>query len=157
MIRLAFPGRSFLMRAAAQHCRVPRPSQERACNRISLFEDDATLAMCLQYNLESAGYEVEWMSTGTAAAEHIAVDPPALIVLDWMLPGLTGIEVLRKIRSSPMHLSTPVIMLTARTGREDRERALAAGADAFMSKPFSMLELMTIVNRLTRRSRFDLL
>jgi two-component system, OmpR family, phosphate regulon response regulator PhoB len=145
------------MSTVSRHGPVPHSSRSLPCKRISLFEDDAILALCLRYNFESAGYEVEWMTTGARAVERIVIDPPALIVLDWMLPGLSGIEILRKIRSRQGHISTPVIMLTARTGREDRERALGAGADAFISKPFSIAELMTVVDRLTRRSHVDLL
>ena len=115
-----------------------------------MIEDDENLALLLRYNLEAAGYAVETLTSGPAADTRLATHALDLVILDWGLPGLSGIEVLRKLRSRGGGTYVPVIMLTARGERESRLRALATGADVFMSKPFSISQLISQVERLLR-------
>jgi len=100
------------------------------------------MALLLAYNLEAAGHLVSVIASGTGAVEHLVAAEPELVVLDWELPGLSGIEVLRQIRQRLSPRRVPVIMLTGRNGSDDRTRALGTGADIFLSKPFAMTELM---------------
>ncbi len=124
------------------------PDQRRC--RIVLVEDDGNLALLLRYNLEARGYEVDWVSDGSAVLSHICSDPPDAVVLDWGLPGLSGIEVLRRMRACNVLRSVPVLMLTARCLPEDRQRALTTGATAFLAKPFSIPEVLAALKRMSR-------
>lgn len=123
------------------------PLQGKSSPRIALVEDDESLAQLLLYNLGSVGYAVEWTAHGTAALKRLLGDPPDLVLLDWVLPGLSGIEILRQIRQNPHTRRLPVLMLTARTGREDQQRATELGVDAFIPKPFAVGD---VVGRLQR-------
>jgi two-component system phosphate regulon response regulator PhoB len=116
--------------------------------RIALIEDDESLALLLRYNLEAVGYTVEWCAHGTLALRRVLDDPPDLVMLDWLIPGLSGIEILRKIRQEAHTRSLPVLMLTARTDREDRMRAAELGVDAFICKPFAVGEVMSRLQHL---------
>jgi two-component system, OmpR family, phosphate regulon response regulator PhoB len=124
------------------------PSQGKAAPRIALIEDDESLALMLRYNLDAIGYAVEWTAHGTAALTRLLDDPPDLVVLDWVLPGLSGIEILRQIRLNTHTRALPVVMLTARTDREDRLRALQLGVDAFVAKPFAVGDVISRLQRL---------
>lgn len=121
----------------------------RRRRRILLVEDDANLALVLRYNLEARGYVVDWMSEGLAVLGHLRVNPTDVVVLDWTLPGLSGIEILRRMRGCNSLQSVPVLMLTARCLPEERQRAMETGANTFLAKPFSLLELIAVVNGLT--------
>lgn len=110
--------------------------------RIMIVEDDLTLALLLQYNLEAAGYEVEHHERGDAAERRIAACKPDLVLLDWVLPGLSGVELCRRIRRDEATRELPIIMLTARTDRADREFAVRVGASDFLAKPFSISEVL---------------
>lgn len=121
----------------------------RRCRRIVLVEDDDNLALVLRYNLEAWGYAVDRMSDGLTVLGHLLVDPPDAVVLDWTLPGLSGIEILRRMRTCSGLKSVPVLMLTARCLPEDRQRATETGANAFLAKPFSLVEIIATVHRLT--------
>jgi len=118
--------------------------------RVALVEDDDTLALLLRYNLEAAGCAVAWFDRGDDAAKRIISDPPDLVILDWSVPGLAGIEVLRRIRADARTRLLPVAMLTARTDPADRHRAESHGADAYILKPFSVREAMMELLRLLR-------
>lgn len=116
--------------------------------RIVLVEDDRDLALLLRYNFEARGYSVRWIANGSSALGEMRVDAPDAAVLDWGLPGLAGIEVLRRMRECHVLSPVPVLMLTARCLSEDRRRALETGANAFLAKPFSIHEVIDVVQRL---------
>lgn len=119
--------------------------------KIGLIEDEPDLTVLLKYNFESQGYEVETMSRGDEAEDALREGHFDLLVLDWMLPGLSGIELLRRLRRSPTTKSIPIIVLTARTTESDLIRAFETGADDFLAKPFSVRELMARAEALLRR------
>jgi two-component system phosphate regulon response regulator PhoB len=121
--------------------------------KILVVEDEAALVTLLRYNLEKAGFDVCDTGDGGEALTVIRDMKPDLVVLDWMLPTLSGIEVCRQIRRSPEHSSLPVIMLTARGEEGDRIRGLACGADDYVTKPFSPSELIARIHAVLRRSR----
>lgn len=119
---------------------------------VLIVEDEAVLAEMLKYNLESEGYAVRCAETSEEAELFIAEDPPDLIVLDWMLPRISGIELCRRLRTRADTRSIPILMLTARTEEADRIRGLTTGADDYVTKPFSLPELMARVRAILRRS-----
>jgi two-component system phosphate regulon response regulator PhoB len=121
--------------------------------RILIVEDEEALALLLRYNLEAEGYEVETISRGDEAEVRLREQIPDLVMLDWMLPGLSGIELCRRIRTRQETTDVPVIMLTARTEESDRIRGLATGADDYIVKPFSVPELLARVQAVLRRAR----
>lgn len=119
--------------------------------RILLVEDEEPLTMLLRYNLEAAGYAVEAVARGDEAELKLAENPPDLVLLDWMLPGLSGIELCRRWRARPATARLPIIMLTARGEEGERVRGLATGADDYIVKPFSLPELIARIGALLRR------
>jgi two-component system phosphate regulon response regulator PhoB len=121
--------------------------------RILIIEDEESLTLLLRYNLQAAGYEVESVSRGDEAELRISEQTPDLILLDWMLPGLSGMELCRRIRARRETATLPVIILTARGEEADRVRGLATGADDYIVKPFSVPELLARVRALLRRTR----
>src|SRR3974390_3366590 len=120
--------------------------------RILIVEDEEPLTMLLRYNLEAEGYDVETASRGDEADTRLKEGSPDLIVLDWMLPGLSGIELCRRLRARPETRQLPIIMLTARGEESERVRGLSTGADDYIVKPFSVPELLARVNALLRRA-----
>lgn len=118
------------------------PWRQGATPSVVLIEDDDTLALILSYNLEAEGCRVTRLSDGGEALERLREIGPDLVVLDWALPNLSGIEILRRLRRDTATRALPVVMLTARTGTADRRRAIDSGANLFVSKPFGMQELM---------------
>ena len=119
--------------------------------RILIVEDEETLLELLRYNLEKAGYIVEAIAHGDQADARLKEMVPDLLVLDWMLPGLSGIELCRRLRQSGQTRSLPIIILTARGEESDRVRGFDTGADDYVVKPFSVKELMARVAALLRR------
>ena len=119
---------------------------------ILVVEDEAALATMLRYNLEREGYRVAEASDGQEALASIADEPPDLVLLDWMLPSLSGIEVCRQIRRRPETSQLPVIMLTARGEDRDAVRALDIGADDYITKPFNLDSLLARIRALLRRA-----
>ena len=119
---------------------------------IMIVEDEADLSLMLRYNLEAEGFQVAAAATGDEAAEMVRDAPPDLILLDWMLPGLSGIELCRRWRAKQETASIPIIMLTARGEEEERVRGLETGADDYVVKPFSIPELLARIQALLRRS-----
>src|SRR5512136_1843475 len=115
---------------------------------ILLVEDALDLAQVILRDLEAEGYRVLHAADGVAALDLFAAQPPTLVVLDWMLPRLNGLEVLRRLRQSS---ALPVLMLTARGEEADRVLGLEVGADDYLTKPFSMRELIARVHALLRR------
>jgi len=119
---------------------------------VLLVEDEAALVTVLRYNLEKQGFRVEEAADGEEAMTRIAESGPDLVLLDWMLPVMSGIEVCRQIRRRPATRDLPVIMVTARTEDQDAVRGLNVGADDYITKPFSMDALLARVRALLRRS-----
>ncbi|MBI3433949.1 MAG: phosphate regulon transcriptional regulator PhoB [Proteobacteria bacterium] len=121
--------------------------------RVLIVEDEAPLTLLLRYNLEAEGYDVEAASRGDEAELRLQEAPPDLAVIDWMLPGLSGIELVRRLRARAATRELPIIMLTARGEEAERVRGLASGADDYIVKPFSVPELLARVRALLRRAR----
>jgi two-component system, OmpR family, phosphate regulon response regulator PhoB len=119
---------------------------------ILIVEDEADLRELVRYNLEAEGFRVSTAESGDEAVERIRDGVPDLILLDWMLPGLSGIELCRRWRSREETARTPIIMITARGEEEERVRGLATGADDYVVKPFSIPELVARIQALLRRS-----
>ncbi len=120
--------------------------------RILIVEDEEPLTLLLRYNLEAEGYDVETVARGDEADTHLREKSTDLVVLDWMLPGLSGIELCRRLRARPETRQLPIIMLTARGEESERVRGLATGADDYIVKPFSVPELVARVRALLRRA-----
>ena len=123
--------------------------------RILVVEDEAALGMLLSYNLEAEGFTVDRVERGDEAEIRLSETIPDLVILDWMLPGVSGLEICRRMRARETTRSLPVIMLTARGEERERVRGLAIGADDYVVKPFSVPELMARVHALLRRARPD--
>jgi two-component system phosphate regulon response regulator PhoB len=121
--------------------------------RILVVEDETALATLLVYNLQAEGYQVEHVDNGDEAELRIAESPPDLVLLDWMLPGVSGLEICRRLRARDTARDMPIIMLTARGEEAERVRGLSVGADDYVVKPFSTPELMARVRALLRRAR----
>ena len=120
---------------------------------VLVMEDEDALATLVQYNLEKEGYKVVVAADGEEGMLQIDERLPDLVLLDWMLPKLSGIEVCRRIRGRPETRNLPIIMLTARGEESDRVRGLDTGADDYMTKPFSMTEQIARIRAVLRRIR----
>jgi len=120
--------------------------------RILIIEDEEPLTLLLRYNLEAEGYQVDVAARGDDAEIRLKEGLPDLVVLDWMLPGISGIELCRRLRARSDTERLPIIMLTARGEESERVRGLATGADDYMVKPFSVPELLARVKALLRRA-----
>lgn len=118
-----------------------------------LVEDDAALAELVGWHLTREGHEVQITADGEDALMLVRENPPDLILLDWMIESLSGIEVCRRLRRLPETANIPIIMLTARGEEEDRIRGLETGADDYVTKPFSPRELVARVGAVLRRLR----
>jgi two-component system phosphate regulon response regulator PhoB len=121
--------------------------------RILIVEDEEALTLLLRYNLEAAGYVVECAARGDEAELKLRESAPDLVVLDWMLPGLSGIELCRRLRAQPATAQMPIVMLTARGEESERIRGLSTGADDYVVKPFSVPELLARIGALLRRAK----
>lgn len=127
----------------------PSPSNAR----ILVVDDEPEIVALVAYNLARAGYRVSTAGTGPDAIRAVRDERPLLVVLDLMLPGLSGLEVLEELRRDPATRETAILMLTARREEEDRIRGLAVGADDYVTKPFSPQELVLRVGAILRRAR----
>ncbi|HEV2746160.1 MAG TPA: phosphate regulon transcriptional regulator PhoB [Allosphingosinicella sp.] len=121
--------------------------------RILLVEDDGALAELLVYNLRKEEFEIRHTADGEEAMLLARESPPDLVLLDWMIEGVSGIEVCRRLRRRPETANVPIIMLTARGEEADRIRGLETGADDYITKPFSPRELIARVGAVLRRVR----
>ena len=121
--------------------------------RILIVEDEEALARVLQYNLDAEGYETALAMDGEEAELLLQEQTFDFILLDWMLPGLSGIELCRRLRINPKTRSIPVLMLTARGEEADKVRGLSTGADDYVVKPFSLPELKARIKALLRRAK----
>lgn len=131
------------------------PQSSAAAARILVVEDESALSLLLAYNLEAEGFLVDRIERGDEAEIKLNEAQPDLVILDWMLPGVSGLEICRRLRGRETTRTLPVIMLTARGEERERVRGLAIGADDYVVKPFSVPELMARVRALLRRSRPD--
>ncbi len=122
---------------------------------ILVVEDEEPIQILLSYNLEAEGYRVRTTRQGEDVARLAGEERPDLILLDWMLPGISGIEVCRLLRVRPETRDIPVIMLTARSEEAERVRGLSTGADDYIVKPFSVPELLARVRTILRRVNPD--
>jgi two-component system phosphate regulon response regulator PhoB len=121
--------------------------------RVLLVEDDAALVELLDWHLTRENFDVEKTADGEEALLLASENPPDLVLLDWMIEGVSGIEVCRRLRRLPQTANLPIIMLTARGEEEDRVRGLQTGADDYITKPFSPRELVARVGAVLRRLR----
>ena len=121
--------------------------------RVLIVEDEKALAEILEYNFKKEGYTVDTALDGEIALDKIIFKAPDLIILDWMLPKLSGIELCRKIRSNKKVKNIPIIMLTARGEEKDRLKGLEMGADDYVTKPFSINELLARAKAVLKRIR----
>jgi two-component system phosphate regulon response regulator PhoB len=133
--------------------RAPQRSSTNTAPRILVVEDEAPLSLLLSYNLEAEGFVVERVERGDEAELKLEEAPPDLLILDWMLPGVSGLEICRRLRARDATRTLPVIMLTARGEEAERVRGLSVGADDYVVKPFSLPELMARVKALLRRAK----
>ncbi len=122
-------------------------------SHIVVAEDDEPLGLMLRYNLQAEGYRVDVAARGDEAAALLLKEIPDLLILDWMMPGVSGIELCRRVRARPETARLPIMMLTARGEEDDRVHGLSTGADDYMVKPFSMSEFLARVRGLLRRAR----
>ncbi|MBE7216937.1 MAG: phosphate regulon transcriptional regulator PhoB [Caulobacteraceae bacterium] len=120
---------------------------------VLVVEDEDALSTLLQYNLDKEGYRVSVAADGEEALVMVDERQPDLVVLDWMLPKVSGVEVCRRLRSKAETRNLPIIMLTARAEESDRVRGLDTGADDYLTKPFSMTELTARIRAVLRRIR----
>ncbi|MEO0362275.1 MAG: response regulator, partial [Pseudomonadota bacterium] len=117
--------------------------------RVLIVEDEPHIVESLSFLLAREGFDVASLSDGAAAFEALAKSRPDVLVLDVMLPGMNGFDLLRRLRATPDLVDLPVLMLTAKGQRRDREIAESAGADRFMTKPFSNAEVVAAVVELS--------
>ena len=120
---------------------------------VLIVEDEEPLSILLRYNLEAEGFEVIEAGSGEEAERRARASPPDLILLDWVLPGLTGIELCRRLRFRADTRHIPVLLITAKTEANDRLRGLEAGADEFIVKPFTLSEILARIHSVLGRSR----
>jgi two-component system phosphate regulon response regulator PhoB len=122
-------------------------------NRILIVEDEADLAELISYNLRKAGMETEICKDGSSGLRRALESVPDLVVLDLMLPHVSGLQIARQLRTSPKTAQTPILMLTAKAEEVDQVAGLEVGADDYVTKPFSMKVLIARVEALLRRAR----
>ena len=123
--------------------------------KIMIVEDDPDICEILQYNLEQEGFDVMTFNDGNTALKSITKDPPDLLLLDLMLPGMNGLEIARIVRKDERILNLPIIMITARSTEMDILQGLELGADDYITKPFRPREVIARVNALLRRHNRD--
>jgi DNA-binding response OmpR family regulator len=119
--------------------------------KIAVIDDEPDIGELLKYNLEQEGYHVTWIAEGERVLEHLRRDRPDLVILDLMLPGVSGMEICRQLRKTPEFESLPVIMLTAKSSETDKIVGLEIGADDYITKPFSPREVVARVKAVLRR------
>ena len=121
--------------------------------KVFLVEDEQSIITLVDYNLKKEGYKVSVSSNGEEALHEIKEQEPDLVLLDWMLPDLSGIDICRSLKKDKKLQDLPIIMLTAKGQEEDKVAALNAGADDYITKPFGYAELVARINALLRRSK----
>jgi len=121
---------------------------DKVSKRIFVVEDDPDISELLEFNLHLKGYNVSVFGDGSMAYQRILDDLPDLVILDLTLPGINGLDICRYMRHNDRTREIPVIMLTARTGENDRDAGLKSGADKFITKPFGIKEILTAIQDL---------
>ena len=121
--------------------------------KVFLVEDEQSIITLVEYNLKKEGFKVSVSSNGEEALHEIKEQEPDLVLLDWMLPDLSGIDICRSLKKDKKFQDIPIIMLTAKGQEEDKVSALNAGADDYITKPFGHAELVARINALLRRSK----
>ena len=121
--------------------------------KVLVVEDEHALSELLSYNLTKEGFTVAVAADGEDALYMVEEDAPDIVLLDWMLPNVSGVEICRQLRARNQTRDIPIIMLTARGEEEDRVRGLQTGADDYLTKPFSMSELVARMRAVLRRAR----
>lgn len=121
--------------------------------RIVVVEDDADILRLLELRLTRAGHQVTCAEDGVEGLEAVQRDHPDAVVLDWMMPRMSGLDLCRELRGDPELSSTPVLMLTAKTQPQDMACALASGADDYLMKPFVSADFLARVDALLERRR----
>ena len=119
--------------------------------KVFLVEDDQSIVSLVQYNLQKEGFNVQTSGNGEEAIKDIKNYEPDLILLDWMLPDLSGLDICKSLKKDKKHKNIPIIMLTAKGQEEDKVSALNSGADDYITKPFGHAELIARINALLRR------
>lgn len=125
---------------------------DTAMRTILVADDEGAIRTLIHAIVEDSGCRIIQASDGVTALEMARAHKPDLVIIDWMMPGMTGVEVTRALRAEPATSNTPVVLLTARHRGEDRAAGTAAGANAYLVKPFSPLELLELVEGLLGRS-----
>lgn len=131
-------------------------NSDKPTERILVVEDETDIAALVAYQLTREGYRVETVSDGATALDAIRRERPAMLVLDRMLPGISGDEVLNTVRNDPTMVAVPVLVLTAKRDQQDRIKGLELGADDYLTKPFSPRELVLRVDAILRRAQGEL-
>lgn len=121
--------------------------------KVFLVEDEQSIITLVEYNLKKEGFKVAFSSNGEEALKEIKSHEPDIVLLDWMLPDLSGIDVCKSLKKDTKFRDIPIIMLTAKGEEEDKVSALNAGADDYITKPFGHAELIARINALLRRSK----
>jgi two-component system phosphate regulon response regulator PhoB len=127
-----------------------RAEVAREPRQILIVEDDETYALLMKYNLEAQGHRVDWVSRGDVVETLVTERDFDLIILDWKLPGRSGLDLCRWLRGHASARRVPIIMATARTEADDRAAAISAGADIYLAKPFTMATLVERVRSLIK-------
>jgi two-component system, OmpR family, phosphate regulon response regulator PhoB len=151
-MRATEPSFEEVMDAALVRSIMEISPQRASAPRVLVVEDEPDIAALIAYQLTREGFRVETASTGDQALTAVGREIPDLVVLDRMLPGLSGDEVLRSLRQEPATQGLPVLVLTAKREQEDRIQGLELGADDYLTKPFSPRELVLRVQSILRRS-----
>ena len=120
---------------------------------ILVVDDEESISTVIKYNLQKEGYRVNTISDGNEALKYAQENKPDLILLDWMLPSIPGVEICRRLREEPDTANIPIIMVSARTEEFDRITGLDRGADDYIIKPFSPAELIARIKAILRRMR----
>lgn len=116
--------------------------------RVLVVDDEPNILLSLEFLMQQAGFDVDTAEDGERALASVAESPPEVILLDISLPGISGFDVLERLRADPAHASTPIVMLTAHGREVEREKGLALGADDYITKPFSTRDLVEKVQGL---------
>jgi DNA-binding response OmpR family regulator len=128
--------------------RVPKEGDQAMAKRVLVVDDEPNIVMSLRFLMEREGFEVEVAASGQAAVAALGREPADLVLLDVMMPELDGFEVCQRIRASPAWRATKIVMLTAKGRDVERDKGLALGADAYVTKPFSTRDLVVKVKQM---------
>ena len=134
---------AFAAASVSRGVEASEPSNRRI--RVLIAEDDESLRALMRLTVDVGDFDIEEAEDGTSALEAARATPPDVVLLDWMMPGLSGLDLCRALRADPATAGAKIVMVTARVMPEDRDAAIAAGADHFVGKPFSPVALLDTV------------